>query len=133
MWHTLPYILKDDLHQILMDLPATDTKGRRGQPAFAPMVARVARACLDVDHVQGMLCKGEIITIRAKCRVLPDLDKRHVRKDVVPTARFADLGRQVEQQPKQAQLAGPWELCTGPAALSARARGRRMAHFHQST
>ena len=43
--------------------------------------------------------------------------------------RFADLGPQVVQQPKQAQLAKLWELCAGSAALSARARERRMAHL----
>ena len=48
---------------------------------------------------------------------------------MVTPARFADLGPRVVQQPKQAQLAKLWELCAGSAALSARARERRMAHL----
>ena len=129
MWHTLPYISKDDLHQILMDLPAADMKGRSGEPASAPTAARVARACVDLDHVKGILTKEEIVKIRAKYRALPDLYWKEVKEDVVTPARFADLGGKVVQQPKQAQLAKLWELCAGSAALPVRARERRMAHL----
>ena len=54
MWHTLPYVSKNDLHQILIDLPAADILGRSGEPASAPVAARVARACVDLDHVRGI-------------------------------------------------------------------------------
>ena len=36
MWHKMPYVSKDDLHQILSDLPAADLNGRSGQPAPTP-------------------------------------------------------------------------------------------------
>ena len=129
MWHTLPYVSKNDLHQILMDLPAAEMIGRSGEPASAPMAARVARACVDLDHVKGLLGKEEIVKIRAKYRVLPDLYWDERMEDVVTPARFSDLGSRVVQQPKPSQLAKLWELCAGSAALSARARARRMAHL----
>ena len=129
MWHTLPFVSKDDLHQILLDLPAANTKGRSGESAPAPTAARVARACVDLDHVRGLLGKEELVKIRAKYRVLPDLYWKEEKEDMVTPARFADLGPSVVQQPKSSQLAKLWELCAGSAALSARARERRMAHL----
>ena len=73
MWNTLPYILKNDLHQILIDLPPADHLGRSGGPAPSPMAARVASAQVDPEHVRGLLGRDEIVKLRAKYRALPDL------------------------------------------------------------
>ena len=125
----MPYVSKDDLHQILSDLPAADLNGRSGQPAPVPTAARVAIACVDLGHLKDCVSKEDIVKIRAKYRVLPDLYWEDKAEDVLTPARFADLGPGVVQQPKQTQLAKLWELCSGSGALSARARERRMAHL----
>ena len=73
MWHKMPYVSKDDLHQILSDLPAAHVSGRSGKPAPAPTAARVALARVDLEHLKDHVDKEDIIKIRAKYRGLPDL------------------------------------------------------------
>ena len=117
MWHKMPYVSKDDLHQILTDLPAAHLNGRSGQAAPAPTAARVANACVDLEHLRDYASKEDMVKIRAKYRSLPDLYWKDQAEDIVTPARFADLGRGVVQQSKQTQLAKLWELCSGSGAL----------------
>ena len=51
------YISKNELNQLLSDLPDHHEKGRTGRPAQAPKAARVARA---VHHVDLESMKGGI-------------------------------------------------------------------------
>ena len=129
MWHEMPYVSKDDLHQILSDLPAAHVKGRSGKTVLTPTAARVAHVRVDLEHLKDYMDKSDIIKIRGKYRPLPDLYWQDQAEKVVTPGRFAELGSKAVQQPKQSQLAKMWEACSGPGALSARARERRVPHL----
>ena len=62
----MPYVSKDDLRQILTDLPAAHLNGRSGQAAPAPTAARVANACVDLEHLRDYVNKEDIVKIAVK-------------------------------------------------------------------
>ena len=74
LWGSMPYITKDELNQLIMDLPDHQEKGRTGKPAQAPKAARVARVSTEsLDHLRGHIPKEDLARIKSKYRNLPDL------------------------------------------------------------
>ena len=73
LWGNMPYISKDQLHQILTDLPPCHEVGRSGRPAQSPTAARVANVSVNLDHLKAYAGSAEISHIRSKYRNLPDL------------------------------------------------------------
>ena len=61
-WGSMPYISKNELNQLLLDLPEYQELGRTGRPAQVPKAARVACAVrrVDLEHMKGEAPKGDI-------------------------------------------------------------------------
>ena len=80
VWGSLPYIKKDELTQILSDLPDIDVPGRTGLMSEPPTAARVSRTVVDMrmlkdqlKHLNAHYDRDQIHKIKDKYRNLPDM------------------------------------------------------------
>ena len=126
---SLPYILKDDLNQILNDLPDALTMGRSGQPAEPPTVARASRTTSStllrsqLHHLKDMFSKPQLQNIGSKYRNLPDLYYKDESTTIITPERFETLTTDLVQcETSSPGLPRLGELCSGSTAHSARAR-----------
>ena len=125
MWGNMPFLTKNELHQIIADLPEHHEPGRSGQPAQAPRTARAANAvAVDLDHMKSELSTVELGRLRAKYRNLPDLYWEDDSSAMISADRF-DKMMQIIQCPSRSRIAKFWELCSGSGALSATGRTRK--------
>ena len=128
MWGSMPYIHKNELHQVLLDLPPCREPGRSGRPTEQPTAARVALS-VDLQHLEGHVDKGDIARAKSKYINLPDLYWENNIDAVITPERFDELGLQVVQQKSKAQHPKLWEICSCSGALSRRARVKRVPHL----
>ena len=129
MWGSMPYVNKDQLHQILSDLPECHMDGRSGRPAPVPTAARVAIARVNLDHLKEDFSKNDLAKVRSKYRRLPDLYWKDEVEAIITPERFDKLDREVAQQSSRSQRPKLWELCSGSSALSARAKKTGVPHL----
>ncbi len=130
-WGSMPYIRKDVLQQILVDLPDCQEKGRSGRPAQAPTAARASltNAPVNLEHLREWISGKEITKIRVKYRNLPDLYYENKTEKLITPERFDGLNNKVVQQASVSKPPKFWELCSGSGALSTRGRQRRIPHL----
>ena len=130
MWGSMPYITKNELNQLIMDLPEHQEIGRTGRSALPPKAARVARVQTEnLEHLRGHLPNEDLLRIRSKYRNLPDLYWQDDAEAFVTPERFERSDVKVVHHRKPSELAQLWELCSGSGALSARARETAVAHL----
>ena len=88
--------------------------------------ARVAYARVDLDHLKGAIPKEDLVKVLLKYRSLPDLYWQDDVEAIITPERFDGLNHRVAQQPSKSQHAKLLELYSGPGAISARARKKRV-------
>jgi hypothetical protein len=79
MWGSLPYILKEDLHKLIQDLPDRTTPGRSGHQVHVPTAARVCRqqrfmseTKAQLKHLIPDMNKSTFNNVCSKYKNLPD-------------------------------------------------------------
>ena len=126
----MPYIMKNELHLILNDLPEHHVTGRLGRPASPPKAARAASCAepVNLDHIKHEFTSSELRKIRSTYRGLPDTYWHNEIESLITPERF-DMLEQVVQPPGASNSAKLWEICSGSGALSAEARAQQMPHL----
>ena len=113
----MPYILKNELHLILNDLPEHHVIGRSGSPAAPPKAARAAicTAPVNLDHKKGEVTPSEIRKIRSTYRKWPDTFW-HNKVESLDTQERFDEKEQAVQQPSGFRNHQWWEIGSGSGA-----------------
>ena len=126
----MPYITKNELNQLITDLPAHHEIGRTGKPAQPPKSARVARVQKEnLEHLRANMSNEDISRIRSKYRNLPDTYWQGDAEAVIIPERVERMGFKAVHSQMPSKLAQLWELCSGSGALSARARESKTTHL----
>ena len=144
MWGSMPWVTKDELNQLLSDLPDHSVPGRSGKPAAQPTVARVALANTpDLSHMVDHFPKEDVLRMRSKYRNLPDRYYNGDKEKFITPARFDEKEPQsstadvagsshcgdVTRSSRQRPAIALWELCAGSSVLSAMAKKRGELHL----
>ena len=138
MWGILPYITKDELHQVIHDLPHESVAGRSGQASQEPTVSRCSRNVVgqsqireQLKHLNDDMSKKDVSNVSSKYKNMPDAYYGGVSNDFVTPQNLDEYLDSTERARRlgDEDNVRVWELYSGTSAFSNHLKEKKDRHL----